>query len=198
MHSLTCGVAGSAGAVTAADARTEPSHAAVGACTVLGIVAHAVAVFIHKRTAALGSPVTGSLRGPCGTAAQRIARAFQPCDACAGSRAIYLDLICGACLRIQATGRGSRCGAGAGTHSVAGGDSAGRGHRNRGSKGHCSYQGNCSHIPTVILMRSFHLAPLSTCLAGVSYCAGAFVPFTINTNQGRVSLHVISKVFFRL
>ena len=66
----------------------EPGTVAVGACAVLGIVAHAVSVCIHKRAAALGGPVTGGLRGPCGTAAQRIACAFQPCGTRTSPRAI--------------------------------------------------------------------------------------------------------------
>lgn len=54
---------------TVAGPNPEPGTVAVGSCAVLGIVAHTVSVRIHKRAAALGSPVTGDLRGPCGTAA---------------------------------------------------------------------------------------------------------------------------------
>lgn len=82
----------------------EPGTVAVGSCAVLGIVAHAVSVCIHKHAAALGGPVAGGLRGPCGAVAQHIACALQPCGTCASPRAIYLGVIRGARLRIQATG----------------------------------------------------------------------------------------------
>ena len=82
----------------------EPGTVAIGACAVLGIVAHAVSVCIYKRAATLGGPVTGGLRGPCGAVAQHIACALQPCGTCASPRAIYLGVIRGARLRIQATG----------------------------------------------------------------------------------------------
>lgn len=89
---------------TVAGSGPKPRTVAVGSCAVLGIVAHAVSVRIHKRAATLGGPVTGDLRGPCGTAAQCIACAFQPCGTRASPRAIYLDVIRGARLRILATG----------------------------------------------------------------------------------------------
>ena len=173
----------------------ESGAVAVGSCTVLGIVAHAVAVFIHKRAAALSGPVVGSLRGPCRTAAQRIACAFQPCGTRASPRAICLGIICRASLRIQARGRDDRCGAGTRAHSLTGGHGTGCSHRNCGSKGHCSYQGNCNHAHAVILMRSFHLAPLSACLGRRLVLRGAFVPFTLDTIRGSVSLHVILNIF---
>lgn len=99
------------GGITSTVARLESETVAISACAVLGIVAHAVSVLIHKRAAALGGPVTGDLRGPCGAAAQRIACAFQPCGTRASPRAIYLGVIRGARLHIQATGRCGRRGA---------------------------------------------------------------------------------------
>ena len=74
--------------ITSAVAGPEPEAVAVGACAVLGIVAHAVSVRIHKRAETLGGPVTGGLRGPCGAATQRIACALQPCGTRTGPRAI--------------------------------------------------------------------------------------------------------------
>ena len=176
-------------------ASPKPSPIAIDPCAVLGIVAHAVAVFIHKRAAALSGPVVGSLRGPCRTAAQRIACAFQPCGTRASPRAICLGIICRASLRIQARGRDGRCGAGTRAHSLTGGHGTGCSHRNCGSKGHCSYQGDCRHVRVVTLMPSFHLAPLSTCLGRRLVLRGAFVPFTLNTIRGSVSLHVILNIF---
>ena len=176
-------------------ASPEPSPIAIDPCTVLGIVAHAVSVCIHKRATALGGPVTGGLRGPCGTAAQRIACAFQPCGTCTGPWAIYLGVIRGARLRIQATGRCGRRGASTSAHSLTGGHGTGCSHRNCGSKGHCSYQGDCRHVRVVTLMPSFHLAPLSTCLGRRLVLRGAFVPFTLNTSQGGISLHMILNIF---
>ena len=181
--------------VTIAVASPKPSPIAIDPCAVLGIVAHAVAVFIHKRAAALSGPVVGSLRGPCRTAAQRIACAFQPCGTRASPRAICLGIICRASLRIQARGRDGRCGAGTRAHSLTGGHGTGCSHRNCGSKGHCSYQGDCRHVRVVTLMPSFHLAPLSTCLGRRLVLRGAFVPFTLNTIRGSVSLHVILNIF---
>ena len=186
MRALASGVVGPS---------VEPGAVAVGSCTVLGIVAHAVAVFIHKRAAALSGPVVGSLRGPCRTAAQRIACAFQPCGTRASPRAICLGIICRASLRIQARGRDGRCGAGTRAHSLTGGHGTGCSHRNCGSKGHCSHQGDCRHVRVVTLMPSFHLAPLSTCLGRRLVLRGAFVPFTLNTIRGSVSLHVILNIF---
>lgn len=90
--------------ITSTVAGPEPGTVAIGACAVLGIVAHAVSVCIYKRAATLGGPVTGGLRGPCGAVAQHIACALQPCGTCASPRAIYLGVIRGARLRIQATG----------------------------------------------------------------------------------------------
>ena len=176
-------------------ASPEPSPIAIDPCTVLGIVAHAVAVFIHKRTAALGSPVTGSLRGPCRTTAQRIACAFQPCGTRVSPRAIYPGVIRETPPRIQAAGRRGRRGASPSARSLTGGHGTGCSHRNCGSKGHCSYQGNCRHVRVVTLMPSFHLAPLSTCLGRRLVLRGAFVPFTLNTIRGSVSLHVIFNIF---
>lgn len=102
---ITVSIAISSGITsTVAGPSPKPETVAVGSCAVLGIVAHAVSACIHKRAAALGGPVTGGLRGPCGAAAQRIACAFQPCGTCACPRAIYLGVIRGVRLRIQATG----------------------------------------------------------------------------------------------
>ena len=169
----------------------EPGTVAVGSLAVLGIVAHAVSVCIHKRTATLGGPVTGGLRDPCGTAAKRIACALQPCGTCASPRAIYLDVIRGARLRIQATGRCGRRGASPSARSLTDRRGAGCSHGRGGTKRHRSYQGDCGHAHTVILMHSFHLAPLSACQGRRLVLCGAFVPFTINTSQGDISLHVI-------
>ena len=98
---MMCALASSAVSTVAGP---EPGTVAVGSCAVLGIVAHAVSVCIHKRAAALGGPVTGDLRGPCRAAAKCIACALQPCGTCSSLRAIYLGVIRGARLRIQATG----------------------------------------------------------------------------------------------
>ena len=176
--------------ITSTVAGPEPGAVAIGACAVLGIVAHAVSVCIYKRAATLGGPVTGGLRGPCGAAAQRTACALQPCGTRSSLRAIYLGVIREARLRIQATGRCGRRGASPGARSLTDRRDAGCRHGRGRAKRHRSYQGDCGHTRAVILMHSFHLAPLSTC-QGVSYCAGAFVPFTINTSQGGISLHVI-------
>lgn len=196
--SATSAVAGgTAGTVTTAvfDAVAgpgpEPGAVAVGSCAVLGIVAHAVSVRIHKRAATLGGPVTGGLRGPCGAAAQRVACALQPCGTRVSPRAIYPGVIRETPPRIQAAGRRGRRGASPSARSLTGTRSAGRGYRNCRSKGHCGYQGDCRHARAVILVPSFHLVPLSTCLGRRLVLRGAFVPFTLNTSQGGISLHVI-------
>lgn len=163
----------------------EPGTVAVGSYAVLGIVAHAVSVRIHKRAAALGGPVTGGLRGPCGTAAQRIACAFQPCDTRASLRAIYLGVIRGARLHIQATSRCGRRGASPSACSLTDGHSAGCGHGRGRAKRHRSYQGDCGHTHTVILMRSFHLAPLSTCQGRRLVLCGDFRPLHYQYEPGR-------------
>lgn len=185
---MMCALASSAASTVAGP---EPGTVAVGSCAVLGIVAHAVSVRIHIRAAALGDPVTGDLHGPCGTAAQRIACAFQPCDTCASPRAVYLGVIRGARLHIQATGRCGRRGASPSACSLTGRRGTGCSHGRGWAKRHRSYQGDCGHAHTVILMHSFHLAPLSTCQGRRLVLCGAFVPFTINTSQGGISLHVI-------
>ena len=82
---MMCALASSAVSTVAGP---EPGTVAVGSCAVLGIVAHAVSVRIHKRAETLGGPVTGGLRGPCGAATQRIACALQPCGTRTGPRAI--------------------------------------------------------------------------------------------------------------
>ncbi len=146
----------------------------------------------------LGGPVTGDLHGLCRTAAKSVACALQPCDTRVSPWAIYPGVIRETPLRIQATGRRGGRDASPSARSLTGRRSAGRGYRNCRSKGHCSYQGDCRHARTVILVPSFHLAPLSTCLGRRLVLRGAFVPFTLNTNQGGVSLQVILKVFFRL
>ena len=186
MCALASGVAGPSG---------EPGAVAVGSCAVLGIVAHAVSVCIHKRTVTLGSPVTGDLRGLCRTTAQRIACAFQPCGTRVSPRAIYPGVIRETPPRIQAAGRRGRRGASPSARSLTGTRSAGRGYRNCRSKGHCGYQGDCRHARTVILVPSFHLVPLSTCLGRRLVLRGAFVPFTLNTSQGGISLHMILNIF---
>ena len=89
---------------TVAGPGPEPGAVAVGSCAVLGIVAHAVSIRIHKRAATPGGPVIDGLRGPCRAAAKCIACALQPCGTCSSLRAIYLGVIRGARLRIQATG----------------------------------------------------------------------------------------------
>ena len=182
-------------AISSTVASPEPGTVAVGSCAVLGIVAHAVSVRIHKRAAALDGPVTGDLRGPCGTAAQCIACAFQPCGTRASLRAIYLGVIRGARLRKQATDRCGRRGASPSACSLTGRRGTGCSHGRDGTKRHRSYQGDCGHAHTVILMHSFHLAPLSACQGRRLVLCGAFVPFTINTSQGGISLHVILKFF---
>lgn len=161
----------------------------------MGIVAHAVTVFIHKRTVTLGGPVTGDLHGLCRTAAKSVACALQPCDTRVSPWAIYPGVIRETPLRIQATGRRGGRDASPSARSLTGRRSAGRGYRNCRSKGHCSYQGDCRHARTVILVPSFHLAPLSTCLGRRLVLRGAFVPFTLNTIRGSVSLHVILNIF---
>ena len=162
--------------ITSAVAGLEPGAVAVGSCAVLGIVAHAVSVCIHKRAATLGGPVTGDLRGPCGAAAQRIACALQPCGTCASPRAIYLGVIRGARLHIQATGRCGHRSAGTGACSLTGRRSAGCSHGRGWAKRHRSYQGDCGHAHTVILMHSFHLAPLSVCQGRRLVLCGGFRP----------------------
>ena len=114
--------------ITSAVAGPEPGAVAVGSCAVLGIVAHAVSVCIHKRATTLGGPVTGGLRGPCRAAVKCIACALQPCGTRAGPRALYLDIIRGARLRKQATGRCSRRGASPGARSLTGRRSTGCSH----------------------------------------------------------------------
>ena len=170
----------------------EPGTVAVGSCAVLGIVAHAVSVCIHKRAAALGGPVTGSLRGSCGTAAQRIACTFQPCGTRASPRAIYQVVIRGTRLRIQATGRCGRLSANPSARSLTDRRDAGCGRRNCGSKGHCSYQGDCRHARVVILMPSFHLAPLSTCQGRRLVLCGGFWPLHYQYEPGR---HFLARDF---
>ena len=176
-------------------ASPEPSPIAIDPCTVLGIVAHAVAVFIHKRTVTLGSPVTGDLRGLCRTTAQRIACAFQPCGTRVSPRAIYPGVIRETPPRIQAAGRRGRRGASPSARSLTDRRAAGCGHSRGRPKRHRSYQGDCDHTCAVILMHSFHLAPLSTCQGRRLVLCGAFVPFAIKTSQSGVSLHVILNIF---
>ena len=171
--------------VTIAVASPEPSPIAIDPCAVLGIVAHAVAVFIHKRTVTLGGPVTCDLHGLYRTAAQRIARAFQPCGTRVSPRAIYPDVIRETPLRIQATGRRGRRGASPSARSLTGRRGAGRGYRNCRSKGHCSYQGDCRLARTVILVPSFHLAPLSTCLGRRLVLRGGFCPLHSQYDSGQ-------------
>ena len=184
MRALASGVAGGAASGVAGPS-PEPGTGTVCSCAVLGMVAHAIAVLIHKRTAALGGPVTGSLRGSCGTAAQRIACTFQPCGTRASPRAICLGIICRASLRIQTRGRDGRCGAGSRAHSLTGGHGTGCSHRNCGSKGHCSYQGDCRHVRMAILVPSFHLAPLSTCQGRRLVLCGGFCPLHSQYDSGR-------------
>ena len=169
-------------------ASPEPSPIAIDPCTVLGIVAHAVAVFIHKRTVTLGSPVTGDLRGLCRTTTQRIACAFQPCGTRVSPRAIYPGVIRETPPRIQAAGRRGRRGASPSARSLTGTRSAGRGYRNCRSKGHRSYHGYCRHAHTVILMRSFHLAPLSACQGRHLVLCGGFCPLHYQYEPGRYFL----------
>ena len=170
----------------------EPGAVAVDSCAVLGIVAHAVSVCIHKRATALGGPVTGGLRGPCGTAAQRIACAFQPCGTCTGPRAIYLGVIRGARLRIQATGRYGRRGASTSARSLTDRRGAGCGHGRDGTERHRSYQGNCGHTRAMILIHSFHLAPLSTCQGRRLVLCGGFCPLHYQYEPGR---HFLARNF---
>ena len=192
---MMCALASSA-VSTVAGSEPEPGAVAVGSCAVLGIVAHAVSIRIHKRAATPGGPVIDGPRGPCRAAAKCIACALQPCGTCSSLRAIYLGVIRGgAHLRIQATSRCGRRGAGTGARPLTGGHGAGCGHGRGWAKRHRSYQGDCSHTHTVILMHSFHLAPLSACQGRRLVLCGAFVPFTINTSQGGISLHMILKFF---
>ena len=170
----------------------EPGTVAVGSCAVLGIVAHAVSVRIHKRAASLGGPVTGDLRGPCGTAAKCIACALQPCGTRAGPRALYLDIIRGARLRIQATGRCGRRGAGTGARSLTDRRGTGCRHGRGWAKRHRSYQGDCSHTHTVILMHSFHLAPLSACQGRRLVLCGGFRPLHYQYEPGQ---HFLARDF---
>lgn len=176
----------------------EPGTVAVGSCAVLGIVAHAVSVRIHKRAAALGDPVTGDLHGPCGTAAQRIACAFQPCSTRASPRAIYLGVINGTRLHIQATGRCGRHGASPSAYSLTDGHSAGCSHGRGWAKRHRSYQGDCGHAHTVILVHSFHLAPLSACQGRRLVLCGDFRPLHYQYEPGRHFLARDFKILFRL
>ena len=182
MCALASSVVGSAASTVA---RLEPGTVAVGSCAVLGIVAHAVSVRIHKRTATLGGPVTGGLRGPCGAAAQRTACALQPCGTCASPRAIYLGVIRGARLRIQAAGRCGRRGASPSARSLTDRRGTGCRHGRGWAKRHRSHQGDCGHAHTVILMHSFHLAPLSTCQGRRLVLCGGFRPLHYQYEPGR-------------
>lgn len=166
----------------------EPGTVAVGACTVLGIVAHAVSVCIHKRATTLGGPVTGGLRDPCGAATQRIACALQPCGTRASPRALYLGVIRRARLRKQATGRCGRRGAGTGARPLTDRHSAGCSHSRGRAKRHRNYQGDCGHAHTVILMHSFHLAPLSACQGRRLVLCGGFRPLHYQYEPGRYFL----------
>ena len=166
----------------------EPGTVAVGACTVLGIVAHAVSVCIHKRATTLGGPVTGGLRDPCGAATQRIACALQPCGTRASPRALYLGVIRRARLRKQATGRCGRRGAGTGARPLTDRHSAGCSHSRGRAKRHRNYQGDCGHAHTVILMHSFHLAPLSACQGRRLVLCGGFRPLHYQYEPGRFFL----------
>ncbi len=188
---MMCALAKTVGA-TSTVAGPEPGTVAVGACAVLGIVAHAVSVCIHKRATALGGPVTGGLRGPCGTAAQRIACAFQPCGTRASPRAIYLGVIRGARLRIQATGRCGRRGASTSARSLTDRRGTGCGHGRDGTERHRSYQGDCGHTCAVILMHSFHFAPLSTCRGRRLVLCGGFCPLHYQYEPGR---HFLARDF---
>ena len=188
---VTVSIAISSG-ITSAIAGPEPGTVAVGSGAVLGIVAHAVSVCIHKRAATLGGPVTGDLRGPCGTAAQRIACAFQPCGTRTGPRAIYLGVIRGARLRIQATGRCGRRSAGTGARPLTDGHGTGCGHGRGWAKRHHSYQGDCGHAHTVILMHSFHLAPLSTCQGRRLVLCGGLRPLHYQYEPGQ---HFLARDF---
>ena len=170
MRALASGVAGGAASGVAGPS-PEPGTGTVCSCAVLGIVAHAVSVCIHKRAAALGGPVTGSLRGSCGTAAQRIACTFQPCGTRASPRAIYLGVIRGTRLRIQATGRCGRLSTNPSARSL--------------TERHRSYQGDCGHTRAVFLIHSFHLAPLSTCQGRRLVLCGGFCPLHSQYDSGR-------------
>ena len=188
---VTVSIAISSG-ITSAIAGPEPGTVAVGSGAVLGIVAHAVSVCIHKRAAALGGPVTGGLRGPCGTAAQRIACALQPCGTRASPRAIYLGVIRKTPLCIQATGCCGRRGAGTGARPLTDGRSAGCSHGRGRAKRHRSYQGDCGHAHTVILMHSFHLAPLSACQGRRLVLCGGLRPLHYQYEPGR---HFLARDF---
>ena len=170
----------------------EPGTVAVGSCAVLGIVAHAVSVRIHKRAATLGGPVTGDLRGPCGTAAQRIACAFQPCGTRASPRVIYLGVIRRARLHIQATGRRGRSGASTGARPLTDRRGTGCSHGRGWAKRHRSYQGDCDHAHTVILVHSFHLAPLSACQGRRLVLCGSFRPLHYQYEPGQ---HFLARDF---
>ena len=185
-------------AISSTVASPEPGTVAVGSCAVLGIVAHAVSVRIHKRAATLGGPVTGSLRGPCGAAAQRIACALQPCGTRASPRAIYLGVIRGARLHIQVTGRCGRRGASPSACSLTGRRSTGCRHGRGRAKRHRSYQGDCGHAHTVILMHAFHLAPLSACQGRRLVLCGGFRPLHYQYEPGRHFLARDFKILFRL
>ena len=176
----------------------EPGAVAVCSCAVLGIVAHAVSVCIYKRAATLGGPVTGGLRGPCGAAAQRTACALQPCGTRSSLRAIYLGVIREARLRIQATGRCGRRGASPGARSLTDRRDAGCRHGRGRTKRHRSYQGDCDHAYTVILMHSFHLAPLSVCKGRRLVLCGDFCPLRYQYEPERRFLAPVFKIPFRL
>lgn len=184
MRALASGVAGGAASGVAGPS-PEPGTGTVCSCAVLGIVAHAVSVCIHKRAAALGGPVTGSLRGSCGTAAQRIACTFQPCGTRASPRAIYLGVIRGTRLRIQATGRCGRLSTNPSARSLTDRCGAGCGHGRDGTERHRSYQGDCGHTRAVFLIHSFHLAPLSTCQGRRLVLCGGFCPLHSQYDSGR-------------
>ena len=187
----TVSIASSSG-ITSAVAGLESGTVAVGSCAVLGIVAHAVSVRIHKRAAALGGPVTGGLRGPCGAATQRIACTLQPCGTRASPRALYLGVIRGARLRKQATGRCGRRGASPSARSLTDRRDAGCRHGRGRAKRHRSYQGDCGHAHTVILMHSFHLAPLSACQGRRLVLCGGFRPLHYQYEPGR---HFLARDF---
>ena len=191
MCALASSIVGSA-ASTVAGPGPEPGTVAVGSCAVSGIVAHAVSVRIHKRATTLGGPVTGGLRGPCGAATQRIACALQPCGTRASPRALYLGVIHGARLRKQATGRCGRRGASPSARSLTDRRGAGCRHGRGRAKRHRSYQGDCGHAHTVILIHSFHLAPLSACQGRRLVLCGGFRPLHYQYEPGQ---HFLARDF---
>ena len=178
--------------ITSAVAGLESGAVAIGACAVLGIVAHAVSIRIHKRAATPGGPVIDGPRGPCRAAAKCIACALQPCGTRASPRAIYLGVIRGTRLRIHATGRCGRRGASPSAYSLTDGHSAGCSHGRGWAKRHRSYQGDCSHTHTVILMHSFHLAPLSACQGRRLVLCGGFRPLHYQYEPGQ---HFLARDF---